>query len=66
MPWTLLAQQFCHELGFGGLRALAFVPPAPVGVFFYRLMGSCAALPLALAFCEAPAPTPLPVSEGKS
>lgn len=47
MSWTLLAQQFALELAFGVLLALAFVPPAPVGRFFYRLMGSCAALPLA-------------------
>lgn len=49
MGWTLLAQQFALELGFGVLVALAFVPPAPVGRFFYRLMGTCAALPLAAA-----------------
>lgn len=50
MAWTLLAQQFCLELGFGVLVALAFVPRAPVGTLFYRLMGTCAALPIALAF----------------
>lgn len=50
MTWTLLAQQFCLELGFGVLLALAFVPRAPVGALFYRLMGTIAALPLALAF----------------
>lgn len=49
MTWTLLSQQFCLELGFGVLVALAFVPPAPVGLLFYRLMGTCGALPLALA-----------------
>jgi hypothetical protein len=49
MAWTLLAQQFCLELGFGVLVALAFVPPAPVGTLFYRLMGTCAALPIAVA-----------------
>jgi len=49
MAWTLLAQQFCLELGFGVLLALAFVHPAPVGVLFYRLMGTSAALPLAVA-----------------
>lgn len=49
MSWSLLAQQFCLELGFGVLLALAFVPRAPVGTLFYRLMGSCAALPLAAA-----------------
>lgn len=49
MAWTLLAQQFCLELGFGVLVALAFVPPAPVGTLFYRLMGTCAALPIGMA-----------------
>jgi hypothetical protein len=49
MGWTLLAQQFALELGFGVLLALAFVPPAPVGRFFYRLMGTCALLPMACA-----------------
>lgn len=49
MAWTLLAQQFCFELGFGVLAALAFVPPAPVGTLFYRLMGTCASLPIAVA-----------------
>jgi len=50
MAWTLLAQQFLLELGFGVLLALAFVPDAPVGALFYRLMGTCAALPVAAAF----------------
>ena len=49
MAWSTLAQQFCLELGFGVLFALAFVPRAPVGAFFYRLMGSAAALPLVAA-----------------
>jgi hypothetical protein len=49
MAWTLLAQQFSLELGFGVLLALAFVPRAPVGVLFYRLMGTTAALPIGLA-----------------
>lgn len=49
MAWTLLAQQFCLELGFGVLLGLVFVPRAPVGTLFYRLMGTVAALPLALA-----------------
>jgi hypothetical protein len=49
MTWTDLSQQFCLELGFGVLFALAFVPRAPVGTLFYRLMGSTAALPIALA-----------------
>jgi hypothetical protein len=50
MAWTQLAQQFLLELGFGVLLALAFVPDAPVGTFFYRLMGTCAALPVLAAF----------------
>jgi hypothetical protein len=49
MTWTDLLQPFCLELGFGVLFALAFVPRAPVGTLFYRLMGSTAALPIALA-----------------
>jgi len=49
MGWSLLAQQFCLELGFGVLLSLAFVPRAPVGAFFYRLMGTCGALPIAAA-----------------
>jgi len=49
MAWTLLAQQFALELGFGVLLALAFVPRAPVGTLFYRLMGTTAALPIAVA-----------------
>ena len=34
--------QFCLELAFGVLLALAFVPKAPVGVLFYRVMGTSA------------------------
>jgi hypothetical protein len=49
MAWTELARQFSLELGFGVLFALAFVPRAPVGKLFYRLMGTCALLPIALA-----------------
>ena len=49
MAWSSIAQQFCLELGFGVLFAMAFVPRAPVGTLFYRLMGSCAALPMAVA-----------------
>ncbi|MEQ1892307.1 MAG: hypothetical protein ABL998_07175 [Planctomycetota bacterium] len=49
MAWTLLACQFALELGFGVLLALAFVPRAPVGVLFYRLMGTTAALPIGAA-----------------
>ncbi len=49
MPWSTLALQFCLELAFGVLLALAFVPRAPVGVLFYRLMGAAALAPLVLA-----------------
>ena len=42
MPWSVLAIQFCIELAFGVLFAMAFVPKAPVGVLFYRLMGTAA------------------------
>ena len=42
MSWSLLGAQFCLELSFGVLVALAFVPKAPVGTLFYRLMGSSA------------------------
>jgi len=49
MGWPLLAQQFLLELGFGVLLALAFVPDAPVGTLFYRMMGTCAALPVTAA-----------------
>ena len=52
MAWSALAQQFCLELGFGVLLAMGFVPGAPVGAFFYRLMGTTAALPIALAFAS--------------
>lgn len=49
MEWSLLASQFAAELGFGVLLALTFVPPAPVGKLFYRMLGACAYLPLAAA-----------------
>jgi len=47
MAWTDLGAQFCFVLGFGVLFALAFVPPAPVGKPFYRMMAGTAALSLA-------------------
>jgi hypothetical protein len=49
MSWGSLATQFCLELGFGVLLALAFVPKAPVGKLFYRVMGATAMLPIAAA-----------------
>ena len=48
MSWTDLGAQFCTVLGFGVLFALAFVPPAPVGKPFYRLMAGTATLSLAV------------------
>jgi len=48
MSWTDLGAQFCLVLGFGVLFALAFVPPAPVGKPFYRLMAGTAALSFAV------------------
>lgn len=47
MSWTGLVTQFCLELAFGVLLALAFVPAAPVGRLFYRIMATTAFLPLA-------------------
>lgn len=49
MSWNALGAQFCLELSFGVLFALAFVPKAPVGVLFYRIMGTTAFVPLFLA-----------------
>ena len=49
MGWSALGTQFCLELGFGVLLALAFVPRAPVGTLFYRIMGTCAFLPILVA-----------------
>lgn len=37
-----LGAQFCCEVAFGVLLALAFVPKAPVGRLFYRVLGTCA------------------------
>lgn len=45
MDWSDLALQFCLELAFGVLLALAFVPKAPVGRMFYRIMGTAALVP---------------------
>jgi hypothetical protein len=42
MAWSSLSIQFCLELAFGVLFAMAFVPRAPVGLLFYRLMGTSA------------------------
>lgn len=40
--------QFSYELAFGVLFSLAFVPKAPVGALFYRVMGSAAVVLLAV------------------
>lgn len=41
--------QFCLQLSFGVLFALAFVPKAPVGTLFYRVMGTTALVPVLVA-----------------
>lgn len=46
MGWNALGTQFCLELAFGVLLALAFVPKAPVGTLFYRIMATAALAPL--------------------
>ena len=50
MGWSALGTQFCLMLAFGVLFALAFVPKAPVGTWFYRLMGTAALVPMLCAF----------------
>jgi len=49
MPWSSLGAQFCLELAFGVLVTLVFVARAPLGVFFFRLMGATALVPLMAA-----------------
>jgi hypothetical protein len=49
MGWSALGTQFCLELAFGVLVALAFVPRAPVGPLFYRIMATTALAPLSVA-----------------
>ncbi|MFT7485845.1 MAG: hypothetical protein ACI9F9_001696 [Candidatus Paceibacteria bacterium] len=49
MEWSDLGSQFCLQLAFGTLLALAFVPKAPVGVLFYRVMGGAALIPIVVA-----------------
>lgn len=49
MQWSSLATQFCLQLAFGVFAALAFVPRAPVGTLFYRVMGTAALVPLLAA-----------------
>jgi len=50
MGWSQLGTQFCLQLAFGVLLALAFVPRAPVGALFYRVMGTAALVPILLAW----------------
>lgn len=54
MAWSDLGTQFCLELAFGVLVGLACIPRAPLGVFFYRLMGATALLPLLVALAAPP------------
>ncbi|MCC7011290.1 MAG: hypothetical protein IT454_01905 [Planctomycetes bacterium] len=49
MAWSRLGTQFCLELAFGVLVTLAFVARAPLGTFFFRLMGVTALVPLLVA-----------------
>ena len=49
MSWSALGTQFCLELALGVLVALAFVPKAPVGALFYRVMGTSALVPILIA-----------------
>jgi len=49
MSWSPLATQFLLELAFGVLVTLAFVSRAPLGTFFFRLMGLTALAPLSVA-----------------
>ena len=46
MAGSLLWTQFCLELAFGVLAALLTVHRAPLGVFFFRLMGTAALVPV--------------------
>lgn len=46
MVWSDLAGQFCLELAFGAFLGLAWISRAPMGVFFYRMMGTVALLAL--------------------
>jgi len=54
MGWSQLGTQFCLELAFGVLFAMAFVPKAPVGALFYRVMGTAALVPILLAVIVPP------------
>ena len=49
MAWSALGTQFCLELSFGVLVTLAFVARAPLGTFFFRVMGITALVPMLAA-----------------
>ena len=49
MSWPDLTMQFCLQLAFGVLLALSFVPRAPVGKLFYRVMGTTVLVPMLAA-----------------
>ncbi len=54
MTWGSLGTQFCLELAFGVLLGLALIPRAPLGAFFFRMMGVTAMVPLLGAFLGPP------------
>lgn len=54
MSWASLGTQFCLELAFGVLATLAFVARAPLGSFFFRVMGVTALVPLLAALVLPP------------
>lgn len=70
MAWSPLGTQFCLELAFGVLLGLCAIRRAPVGTFFYRLMGTTALVPLLAAaflptlFAETPWTDPGVVAAG--
>ena len=49
MAWGPLGTQFCLELAFGVLLGLCLIPKAPMGPFFYRMMGTTLLIPLLMA-----------------
>ena len=54
MAWSPLGTQFCLELAFGVLLGLCLVQRAPLGLFFHRMMGVTALLPLLIAGAAPP------------
>lgn len=46
MAWSDLGAQFSLTLAFGVFLGLTLLPRAPLGVFFFRLMGTTALIPL--------------------